>query len=372
MIRAALFSALVAAPAGASDVPIITPGGKSVVIFDQLHDGCNGQDGPDTPAVGFRRAKGDIVLYASSFRNIPLIGPSLGHLRKTCQSSFNAKGDPDPQHLDDRTWIDAVYTADGVNVFALGSAGYMPYRHGGKCTASKDRTACWYNGIVGLQSHDSGAHFSYIGVPPNHILFAPPRPYSDTERNPPGYFWSTNMVQVGDFGYVLIRRRSDQGASGTCAARVQIGVWRNWQYWNGSTFTNVTTTDSGYRCKLLGEGAFPARGLYFHDRTRKWVAVYDWRSPKSPAGRGIYYRTSSNLAVWSAPTLLSWLSTGPRTGSLPFAIGYPSLLDERSPDRNFGHITDRPTLLYTRYVIDRAKERPRPSRQLVAVPLQIR
>ncbi|MES3152940.1 hypothetical protein [Sphingomonas faeni] len=294
-------------------------------------------------------------------------------MRKTCQSSFTAKGDPDPAKLDDRAWLDAVFTADGRNVFALASSGYLPYRHNAPCAASGDRTACWYNGIVGLQSNDGGASFSYIARPPAQILFGPPRQYSQATRNPPGYFWSTNMVQQGGYGYVLIRRRSDAGASGTCAMRVQIGSWRRWQYWNGSTFSNVTPADTGYNCTLLGDGdSFPARGLYYHDRTKTWVAVYDSRAGGSPAGRGIYYRTSANLGTWSAPTLVSWLSTGPKGGSLPFSVAYPSLLDERSSDRNFGHIGDRPTMLFMQYVVSFGNGRPKPSRQLVAMPIAIR
>lgn len=370
-------SALLMIAAGvtpATAAPNMISVGAPTVIFDQGNDGCNGADGPDTPAIAFRNTAGQIVLYASSYRNIPLVGPKLRQLRKTCQSSFTANGDPDPAKLDDRTWLDAVYTSDGTNIFALGSAGYLPYRHNSVCAASDDRTACWYNGIVGLRSNDGGVSFSYIAPPPNQILFAPPRRYSQVARNPPGYFWSTNMVRVGAYGYVLIRRRSDNGASGTCAMRVQIGAWRQWQYWNGSTFSSVVPTDTGYTCKLLGGGgdSFPARGLYYHDRTKTWVAVYDSRSPASPAGRGIYYRTSTNLGTWSTPTLLRWLTTGPRGGSLPFSVAYPSLLDERSADRNFGHIGDHPTMLFMQYVTSSTNGHPRPSRQLVAIPVAVR
>lgn len=318
----------------------------SVTILDQAADGCDNKDAPDVPAMAFRNARNEIVLYSSSYRNVPLVGPSLTTLRKSCRAAFEAAQSPDPARLDDRTWINGLFTIDGVNIFAVGSASYMPYRHGATCNAGRDRTDCWYNGIVGLQSTNGGVSFRYFRPPPDHVILKPDDGYDPNTRQPRGYTWTTNFVPFKGYVYSLVRVRTANEKSKMCLMRFPAQSPWEWEYWSGSTFAPVAGHDKN-ACATIGGANFPARGLYYHEKRRLWLAIYDTRTPKDPKGRGVYFRVSRDMINWGEPQLLKWFPLDERTKrGASFLVAYPALLDETSPDRNFGIVGDHLSLLH--------------------------
>ncbi|MCZ8375777.1 MAG: hypothetical protein O9342_10400 [Beijerinckiaceae bacterium] len=344
--------------------------GPSFVVMDQARDQCDRRDGPDTPAVAFRNAKGDIVLFASSYRNVPLAGPSLARMRKVCGAGFAAAGNPEPDLLDDRTWIDGVYTEDGVNITALGSASYIPHRHGRTCAAGPARTDCWLNGIVGLKSSDGGMSFRYISPPPNHLVLPPDDRFSDQVRVPRGYVWTTNLVLRDGWLNTLVRVRTHNGVSKTCLMRVSPKSAYSWEYWNGRAFADIRDGGKNRCAPIGGRGNFPARGLSFLPEKNLWIAVYDSRTAKDPPGRGVFYRVSRDLVEWSEPSMMLWipLAKSRTIKNQSFLMGYPSIIDETSKDRNFGQIGQNFHVLHMEAYTD---ETGATFRKLMATPFRL-
>lgn len=107
----------------------VTVSGSEAVIFDSDVTGCDNHHLPDSPARAFRNDQGKMVLFAPNFQNRAFVGYGFNSLQPDCDSRFKAAGKAVPELLDDRTWLQAIYTRDGRNVYALGSASFMPYRH---------------------------------------------------------------------------------------------------------------------------------------------------------------------------------------------------------------------------------------------------
>lgn len=356
----------------------VTLAGPSQVLFDQREDRCPEPDGPDAPAIAFRNAQGEMVLFATSFRNRAFVGPSLAELRRDCRPRFQAARRPEPGMLDDRTWLHAVHTLDGVNVFALGSAGFMPSRHAGlACGAGTARTDCWYNGIVALRSEDGGVSFRNDAPPPRHALLAPPAAYDPSVRHPAGFITATNLVPWRGHVHTVVRRRGEPlDASATCVFRAARDDLSRWEMWDGSAFVAATVREAGgwrnldTRCAGVGSPPLrPARGLVLHEASQTFVAVYEDRTP---AGEGVFYRTSRDLVSWAPARLLLPAKLRSSAGPDEPYIGYPSIIDETSADRNFGTAGPRPALLHTRIVpATGPRGQPARSRQLVATPIAI-
>lgn len=354
-----------------------TLAGPQQVLFDQREDRCPEPDGPDAPAIAFRNAAGEMVLFATSFRNRAFVGPSLAELRRDCTPRFQAARRPVPEMLDDRTWLHAVHTRDGVNVFALGSAGFMPSRHGLACGAGNARTDCWYNGIVALRSGDGGVSFRNDAPPPRHAFLAPPAAYDPAIRHPAGFITATNLVPWRGHVHTLVRRRGEPlEAGGTCLFRAARDDLSRWEMWDGGAFVASTVREAGgwrnldTRCAGVGSPPLrPARGLVLHEASQTFLAVYEDRTP---AGEGVFYRTSRDLVSWTPARLLLPAKLRSSAGPDEPYIGYPSIIDDTSADRNFGTTGPRAALLHTRIVAaPDSRGRPARTRQLVATPIAI-
>ena len=121
-----------------------TPVGPPVVVFASPKAACDGHDAPDAPARAFRDAAGEVVLFATHYRNRALRGPSLDKLKIDCRVVLGASGSEDPAAYDDKSWITATWTDDGRRVEALLHHEYQANHHPGRCKA-KDYMACWYS-----------------------------------------------------------------------------------------------------------------------------------------------------------------------------------------------------------------------------------
>lgn len=355
------------------------------VLYDSRRDACDGSDLPDAPARAVRNSDGNLVLFAPNFKARAFEGPSLSALSKDCRIRFSASGNPDPDQLDDRTWIHSMMSLADGRILALASASYMPYRHNRSCSAGKARTACWYNGIAALISNDGGRSFSYLGTPPHHLVLRPPEPYRSTYRNPPGFITATNIVKHEGYAYTIVWYRSQKPAERyNCLLRAPVSNPLAWGVWTGSTYESVARFDedrwttSNVPCAAIGEGILGnVRSVILHEPSKTFIAIYS-RSSKPPHGTsGFYYSTSKNLHDWSSGKLIYQGRSPARErlndpSDLEASITYPAFLDESSPDPDFGTASNQFDLIFVRLAKTTSGGRISSYRQLIRVPLSFR
>lgn len=360
----------------------VTVSGRETVIFDSDMTGCDNHHLPDSPARAFRNDRGQMVMFAPNFQNRAFVGYGFNSLKPDCDSRFMAAGKAKPDLLDDRTWLQAIYTKNGKDVYALGSASFMPYRHDMPCKGRTKRTDCWINGLVTLKSNDGGKTFDYLGDPPRHAPFPPPKPYRDDRKRAPSYVTVTNIISWQNHFYAIVWRRADNWEdSRNCLVRAPADNPRRWDVWNGSEFEEAATlTDQGWsvrqtECARVGPvGVSSIRGLVRSEKTNSFITVYLHRIRKKdgPDIAGFFYSTSTDLKNWSEPKLLyrQHLRRDAKEGE-PFAA-YPSIIDEDSTDRLFGTVDDAASLVFVRLVPKPYKDRWRVPRQLIRVPISIK
>ncbi|WP_457089978.1 hypothetical protein [Microvirga sp. P5_D2] len=352
------------------------------ILYDSRRDACDGSDLPDAPTRAVRNSDGQLVLFAPNFKARAFEGPSLSALSKDCRIRFSAAGNPDPNQLDDRTWIHSMMSLPDGRIFALASASYMPYRHNQSCADGKNRTACWYNGIAALISNDGGKSFSYLGNPPQHLVLRPPEPYSSSYRNPPGFITATNIVKHDGYAYTIVWYRGQKPTERyNCLLRAPISNPLEWEAWTGSSYESVARFDdnrwvtSNRTCAAIGEDVLEnVRSIIFHEPSKTFIAVYS-RSSKPPHGTsGFYYSTSGNLRDWSDGKLIYQGRSPTREQlddptDLEVSITYPAFLDENSTDPDFGTGSDQFDLIFVRLAKTASGGRISSYRQLVRVPL---
>ena len=360
----------------------VTVSGSEKVIFDSDVSGCDNHHLPDSPARAFRNAQGKMVMFAPNFQNRAFVGYGFNSLKPDCDSRFMAAGKASPDLLDDRTWLQAIYTNDGQNVYALGSASFMPYRHDMPCKDRTKRTDCWINGLVTLKSTNGGKTFDYLGNPPHHAPFPPPKPYRDDRKRAPSYVTVTNIISWQNYLYAIVWRRADNWEeSRNCLVRAPANDPSRWDVWNGTEFEEAATlTDAGWsvrqtECARVGPvGVSSIRGLVRDEASNTFITVYLHRIRKKdqPDVSGFFYSTSSDLKNWSAPKLLyaQPLRRDADEGE-PF-VAYPSIIDDDSMDRLYGTVDDQASLVFVRLMPKPYKDRWRVSRQLVRVPITIK
>lgn len=372
-------------PLGARELTL-TAKGPEQTLFDTRVDSCDSSDLPDAPARAFRGPAGQIVMFVPNFRARAFEGPSLGQLTRDCSTRFLAAGSAEPNRLDDRTWLHAFATLPSGEIFAFGSAAFMPYRHGQKCRVGEGRTACWYNGIVALHSRDGGRTFQYQGEPPAHVVFPPPEAYRDDVRSPPGFITITNIVREGGYRYALAWYRDRTLAkSRNCLVRAPADDLSRWSIKTTESFREVARFDQGgwrttpVECEGVGQGVLgTVRAIVFHPETKRFVAVFFRSNRSKPELSGIYYSTSPDLVAWSEAKLFYQAEHMTREnlddleGSANEIIAYPTVIDERSSDPDFGTTGSAPSLIITKIGRDRdSGSKPRTYRKIVAVPLEL-
>lgn len=370
----ALATALSLAADTQADALSLVIDGTERVLFDQRTDACDASDLPDAPARAFRDDQGQMVLFAPNYRNRAFVGPGLDHLIRDCTIRFAASGNADPKLLDDRSWLHAFHTEDGRNIFAFATASFIPYRHDIPCAAGPEHTDCWYNGLAALHSGNGGATFQYLGNPPHQIAFPPPEAYRSDVADPAGFLTATNIVAWNGSLYTILWRRGGDGGtkSHNCLARAPADNPMAWDVWSGSAFIPAARFDGiGWStlttaCGAVGPRTQPnIRGLLLHARTQTFVAVFQYRTGTT---LGFFYATSKDLITWSTPELLLRVDLQPDDARRASWAGYPSIIDDTSPDRNFGSMGETARLVFVRFL---PKGQRSVTRQLVAIPIRI-
>jgi hypothetical protein len=353
----ACFAALIGVAEAAPDdnlTPRVALVGAPEVMFTAERDGCDGSDVPDIPARAFRRADGSIVLFGLHYTNHPLVGRSIGALRIVCRPALLGHENGDPAAYDDRSWIAATWTTDGVKVAALVHHEFQANAHPGRCRFP-DYMQCWFNTILAVRSGDGGASFNRAEPPV--VASAPFRQDVDQGRHR-GFFNPSNIVSDGRWFYMFASTTGWAGQDGgACLFRtVDPGRADGWYAYDGVGFRArfpdpYRTAPGSPHCAPIAPFPAPVGGLVRQRGTGVWFAVFQ---AKADAGifpvSGFYVAASRDLLRWSSPRLLL---PGPtnyddpcrNTGSL---IAYPSLLDPEASDRNFDNVGPTAALVYAR------------------------
>jgi hypothetical protein len=218
VVTISLLMLILQAPAAVIAAPVIVVENNPVTVFADAQR-CESLDIPDAPMRAFRRADGMVVAFATHYLNRALIGPSLAQLSHDCRLVYQGKHLVDPAQFDDRTWVAATWTFDGVTVSALGHNEYHADHFPGHCQFATYRE-CQYNAIVPLSSSDGGRSFARTHYPAP--IAAPPMKSDVDQGRPRGYVNPSNIVFHDGYYYTLIGR-SDLGGkkAGRCLFRTQ-------------------------------------------------------------------------------------------------------------------------------------------------------
>ena len=324
-------------------------------------DRCNSKDTPDMSARAFRDTDGKIHLIASDSRNRAMIGTDFNNLTKDCRTIYSTSRSGEPSRFDDEGWLESFHTEDGVNVFALVSMDYHPYRHSAACgTSPTTRNDCWYSTIVFARSRDKGYSFVSPSRGGDRFVAGSSSRFDPKVTSPVGAFVPSNVVKMGGLYYFLLSVASHgEQRGGECALRsADLYNVKAWRAWGGSDF-DVTFNDPysapaaavSKPCAILNSIPFsPIRSL--SRIGNMFVAVsYDPGNPAMSRGSGVVAQLSRDLLRWSPPTTIMNLpiytpNKGP-AGAI--AYYYPSLIDHGSGSLNFDTVGSSAYLYLTKY-----------------------
>ena len=323
-----------------------------------------------------READGTIVLFATFENNWYLQGPDWNHLSPACLSAGHGAENSDPDALDDKYWIQALYSVDGIDFIALGSHEYLGGRHSGNCRIRSSGTMappCWYSSITQYELKGDARHFHRARQAP--VLARPQIGFDPTRVKRIGYFTASNIVSQGDYRYVLIfAEGSELQARGNCLFRAPLRADPTaWRAWDGVGFkVNLSSAPSGDSaatkpaCRPLQGLPHEVRGLVRHSATGLWIAIYTGRIGKRT---GVEYATSPDLFNWSPGRLLLEAALTRRDPDCPNVYRYPSLIDQTASGFTFETTGDMAFLYSVKIVLQACRP---VAREIVRIPIQIK
>jgi hypothetical protein len=345
-------------------------------LYHYRRDACDPHDLPDVPARAFRDAQGKIRLLATNFVHRALVGDSFASLRKLCDVVYRPAQHAEPSLYDDKAWIQAVYTLDGITVHALLSADYHEYRHSKNCPFGADTNRCWYNAITAGVSTDGGHSFRTLKDPPAHYVAGPQMRYDLNAERSVGFFTTSNVLHYRGHYYALVYTGGGfaQQRRGVCVLRTatmeEPGSWRAWDG-TGYEYAFADPSRGGDRpddpgCRPVSPSYLngPLRSVLLHKPTGLFVGIMltAGSTRETRDARGVYYTLSRDLVEWSRPQPLFIAPTRAEVKRLSdgrseanAAIDYPSLIDHASPGDNFEFLAGEPYLYYVELPVANGK-----------------
>ena len=349
------------APAGAAAPELaLTAAGPAEMVFRWRTDACAPDDIPDAPARAFRDEAGTVHLFAAHYINRALLGSSLDAVRPDCAVAFMGDKLDDPEKFDDRIWLAAFHTDDGRTIAALAHAEFHGHRRPALCP-SRQYSACWWNAVLGLVSHDGGRRFERAPGA-GAVVAALPYAFDASAGRPTGYFGPSNILTLNgaQYAFVFAEEWRDQ-KRGACLLRTRTPLDpTSWRAWDGAEFAVALTRAGASDGPPAKHVCTPVPGLgstmaaiVRHAPTGAIVGLFAAKRRNAETGTdatGIWYATSRDLLRWSEPRLLL-------EAPLMFAYScgakavyaYPSLLDPASASRNFDSVSGRAYLYLTRF-----------------------
>ena len=359
------------ATSNALHTPTLTPAGPIESIFVWTGSRCADDDIPDTPLRAVRLGPTSVVAFSTHFNNRRFLGTDMNSIVRDCTVVFAGNGSPNPEDYSDRVWISSTWSENGRTIFALGHNEYQAHRHPGRCRFST-YMQCWWNAIVLLRSDDAGRSFSRVGERP--VASIPIRQDVD-QGHSRGFFEPSNIVKRGDQYFALIRA-GPEGAqkAGTCLFRTDdLTRPEAWRFFDGEGYS--ANVDPYRDDPSQAKPCAPLEGLkgivgsvVYAPEFEVYVAVSAFGS-KNPSESGFYYSVSTDLIHWSKGRLFLALPTlwSATCGQDRFA--YPSLVDVRSPSRNFDVVAGEPYLYFVRLQVDECQGTLR--RELVRMKIRL-
>ena len=340
------------APVAGADgarLPRISLVGDAEVAYRYDRDRCDDLDVPDAPLRAFRDAGGKVVAFASDYTNRPLVGDTLGDLKRQCRSAYEGRHDPRPEAFDDRTWIAATWTDDGRNVVALGHNEYQAQQFPGKCRFGTYKE-CWYNAVVLLRSGDGGRTFHRADGPAAEPVLAAPAPADRYQGHPAGYFNPTNLVRFNGSHFAIVSQLGlgAPESDGSCLLKASRPArLRSWKLLLSGR-DSIAAAGNPYGGKPEHPLCVPLRSLQGIVGSIGRIAGTGWfvAFVLDAAGSGTlqaFY--SRDLVAWSAPQAVASMASfwSPQCPAGKRYL-YPSVVDDSTPSRNFDQLGADPWL----------------------------
>jgi hypothetical protein len=374
-LGAFVLAALTSCPGAAADAFLRAMGPPTTV--QATGQSCDINDYPDAPARAFRNRDGLAVLISSHFTTRKMMGPGLNSLRHDCAIALNSGGNADPSAYDDKSWITATWTTDGMRVDALIHHEYQANTHKGRCNHA-EYMRCWFNTILGATSYDGGMTFSRNSPP--RVIAGAPFPQDRHQGRHRGFFNPSNIFSDGTSFYFISNTTGWDGqAYGACLFRAASVPSGDWKAWDGKAFSvsysdPYTVSDiAPAACKVLQPFSASVGSVTKIRESDVWVAVFQvaGRTPDEPSG--FYYSTSTDLLRWSRRRLLvegKTLYDSPCNESK--LINYPSLIDADALGRNFDDVGRTAALYFTEIEISGCKVTARRELKRIDISIELK
>ena len=332
--------------------PTIVVEDAPVTVFEHAQQ-CEPLDLPDAPLRAFRRADGMVVGFATHYLNRSLVGPSLSQLSHDCRLVYQGRHLEDPSKFDDRTWITATWTADGVRVAGLGHNEFHAHDFPGRCKFQTD-DECWYTAVVPLISSDGGRSFVRQDYP--EPIAAPPMKNEAEQGHQRGYFNPSNIVfHYGNY-YSLIARTGFGVKSGRCLFRTtDVMAPNSWTVWDGDSYIPIfgSPYDHDWTPRRPCEGATGLHGSLGSIAkiigTHMFAAFSLAASSENVENGFVDVSFSTDLLHWTDPRhIFSATPAWSKVCTKGERYSYPAVLSDTDQGRNFDSIGESSWLFITK------------------------
>lgn len=353
----------------------IAPDAREETVYAWSRERCEQWHIPDAPLRAFRDQTGEVVAFASHYRNRAMIGPGLDRIASSCEVSFEAKNSADPSEFSDKSWIAATWTRNGRDVYALMHDEYHADKHPGACQF-KDPMSCWYNVVTVARSNDGGRSFANS----RSLVAAPTFPQNVGQGRHRGFFNPSNIIAHDGAWYALIATTGGEGQkSGVCLFRsTNISDPASWRAFDGSDFS-IRAVDPYREDLSQARPCQPVKGLpttvgslTLHEPSGLYLAVLHLGPDPSQGivGGRVAYSWSSDLVRWSPlQTLVLQPTMWSKNCADNVRYAYGALADPTSTSRNFETTGDQAFLFMTKMRVKDCKLGP--ERDLVRVKVRI-
>lgn len=336
--------------------------GPPAIVFDTRTDSCDRLDIPDANPRAFRDDQDRVHLVSTHFVARAMIGPNLDSVTPNCHVIYRSKDDPDPAHFSGRTWLMSFFSIDGRKIVALGHSEYEAWNYPGMCatpTPGRPLMNCWWNTITYALSRDSGYTFTEP-TPPNNLVASLPYAYVRGNRaGAYGYKEPTNILELNGAYYAMLNDWPfEDQRYGPCLIRTtDLLDPKSWRAWDGKDFTisfvdpyrEHTINPERHVCSPVGHGALYSVGSLAIHQPSGYIVATQFTRDKRFGPPGLYLSASRDLIHWSHPSLVA--TSGNLAGDDEqgdWTYDFFSLLDTKSPDRNFATTSDTPEIFYVR------------------------
>jgi hypothetical protein len=299
--------------------------GVEEVLYSWMDNKCGPDFTADAPLRAFRDKKGDVIAFATHVNNWFLSGSSLLSVKSNCRPALPMI---DYQHVwQGPAWTEATYSLDGQSVVALLSEDLTQKVESEGCQQKGNGNNCWRNQIVSAYSSNQGRTFSPLPI----VVAGPPNRYDLKKGGRQGFFTTSNIVSLeGSYFFAAFEQGIDGTEPGNCLFHSRTPfIASSWKPWN-----SAPSAGNG-ACTPIGKGVIrrEIRSLSYLPVSKVWIAIFMNSAPEAPPHSAVYYAMSRDLISWSKATILLDFSVGEIKTFVPL---YPSLIDPKSKDRNFG------------------------------------